>query len=61
MTNLEISKTWEANLLPYTKILENGKKDIAKRKESFNNWVEILIERGNIDSADGVEYVGKEI
>ena len=61
MTNQEISKTWEANLLMYVKIIENGTRDINARKESFNNWVEILIERGNIDSPDGVEYVGKEI
>lgn len=61
MTNQQISKTWEVNLLPYVKIMENGNVDKEKRAESFNNWVDILIERGNINSVDGVEYIGNEI
>ena len=61
MTNKEISKTWESNLLPYIKLQENGTVDILKRKESFKNWVGILIERGNISSRENVEYKGSEI
>jgi len=63
MTNKQISKTWEINLLPYVKIQENGVINIQKRKESFKNWIDILVERGNITNKETkrIKYIGSQL
>ena len=61
MTNKEISTTWEMNLLPYVKIVESGVRNTKARKKSFKNWIEILVERDNIENTKDVLYVGNEI
>lgn len=64
VTEKMVSMTFEVNLLPYQRIMDRneGKINLERRRESFNDWKEILHENNTItkEQQENFEYVGKE-
>ncbi len=63
-TEEEVSLTWEANLFLYAKIQDKmeGKINLKRRQESFQDWLDILHERYQItdNQYTTYKYVGNE-
>jgi len=55
MTKSEVYQTWRANYLPY--LIAFGKGDDDKACEiSLHNWIDTLVETGNITKEQSIEY-----
>ena len=55
MTKSEVYQTWRTNYLPY--LIAFGKGDDDKACEiSLHNWIDTLVETGNITKEQSIEY-----